>query len=150
MITYADDGMSPHITTSRSLAHALNIPSELLRVHLWIVAGVAPETIPQLAKMVMTDVGTICRLTGISKNTISRKLRTNTPLTIQQGSRVYGVILALDAARSLNENDNTKSIAWLHQPAKGLGGKMPAELLSTSVGVQAVVDLVGRIEHGVY
>lgn len=34
MITYADDGMSPHITTSRSLAHALNIPSELLRVHL--------------------------------------------------------------------------------------------------------------------
>ena len=103
MITYADDGMSPHITTSRSLAHALNIPSELLRVHLWIVAGVAPETIPQLAKMVMTDVGTICRLTGISKNTISRKLRTNTPLTIQQGSRVYGVILALDAARSLRK-----------------------------------------------
>lgn len=50
----------------------------------------------------------------------------------------------------MNENDNTKSIAWLHQPAKGLGGKMPAELLSTSVGVQAVVDLVGRIEHGVY
>ncbi|MGU5664311.1 antitoxin Xre/MbcA/ParS toxin-binding domain-containing protein [Aeromonas sanarellii] len=68
----------------------------------------------------------------------------------EQLFRVYGVILALDAARSLNENDNTKSIAWLHQPAKGLGGKMPAELLSTSVGVQAVVDLVGRIEHGVY
>ncbi|MFQ1651378.1 antitoxin Xre/MbcA/ParS toxin-binding domain-containing protein, partial [Aeromonas veronii] len=68
----------------------------------------------------------------------------------EQLFRVYGVILALDAVRSLNENDNTKSIAWLHQPAKGLGGKMPAELLSTSVGVQAVVDLVGRIEHGVY
>jgi hypothetical protein len=53
MITYTDDAMSLHITTSRSLAHAINIPSELLRVHLWIVSGVKPETIPQLAKMVM-------------------------------------------------------------------------------------------------
>lgn len=142
--------LKPRLAITDSLIESLNIPHHPLMVHVWIASGVKPETIPQLAKMVMTDVGTICRLTGISKNTISRKLRTNTPLTIQQGSRVYGVILALDAARSLNENDNTKSIAWLHQPAKGLGGKMPAELLSTSVGVQAVVDLVGRIEHGVY
>ncbi|HHQ4915127.1 MbcA/ParS/Xre antitoxin family protein [Aeromonas veronii] len=30
-----------------------------------------------------------------------------------------------------------------------LGGVAPAKLLATPMGVQAVVDLVGRIRHGV-
>ncbi|MFQ2782283.1 antitoxin Xre/MbcA/ParS toxin-binding domain-containing protein [Aeromonas caviae] len=34
-------------------------------------------------------------------------------------------------------------------PARGLGGVAPATLLTTQMGVQAVIDLVGRIQHGV-
>ncbi|WP_230581512.1 antitoxin Xre/MbcA/ParS toxin-binding domain-containing protein [Aeromonas hydrophila] len=36
------------------------------------------------------------------------------------------------------------------QPHWGLGGKKPVDLLSTAMGVQAVIDLAGQIEHGVY
>ena len=42
-----------------------------------------------------------------------------------------------------------KAVSWLNRTAWGLGGVAPATLLTTQMGVQAVIDLVGRIEHGV-
>ncbi|MNE09275.1 hypothetical protein D3C80_1019470 [compost metagenome] len=96
-----------------------------------------------------TDVGLICRLAGISRSIVARKLKMGAPLSTSQGTRVYGVVQALDAALSLNKNDTAKALSWLNRPAWGLSGVAPAKLLTTPMGVQAVVDLVGRIEHGV-
>ena len=128
---------------------SLDVPREALNVHLWIVAGVPADIIHQLAALVETDVGVICKLAGISHSTVTRRLRADTPLSISQGVRVYGVVLALDAALSLQEDDALRALSWLHRPARGLGGVAPATLLTTQMGVQAVVELVGRIEHGV-
>ncbi|QQM75693.1 DUF2384 domain-containing protein [Aeromonas caviae] len=104
---------------------------------------------PSLAALVETDVGVICKLTGISRSTVTRRLKADTALSISQGARVYGVVLALDAALSLQEDDALRALSWLHRPARGLGGVAPATLLTTQMGVQAVIDLVGRIQHGV-
>nr|WP_240037783.1 antitoxin Xre/MbcA/ParS toxin-binding domain-containing protein [Aeromonas sobria] len=127
----------------------LNIPQDPLSAHLWIIAGVAPGIIHRLAELMSTDAGLICRLAGISRSTVARKLRIGATLSISQGARVYGVVQALDAALSLNKNDTAKALSWLNRPAWGLGGVAPAELLTTQMGVQAVVNLVGRIQHGV-
>ncbi|MFM4977867.1 antitoxin Xre/MbcA/ParS toxin-binding domain-containing protein [Aeromonas rivipollensis] len=69
--------------------------------------------------------------------------------SISQGARVYGVAQALDAALVFHRNDTVKTLSWLNRTAWGLGGVAPAKLLATPMGVQAVVDLVGRIQHGV-
>jgi len=130
-------------------APSLGIPSDPLGVHLWIVAGIAPEIIIQLVESVRSDINTICHLAGISKSTINRKLKNGTPLTREQGARVYGVIQVLDATLSLHNGDFAMAMSWLHCPAKGLGSEKPANILTTSIGVQAVVDLIGQIEHGV-
>ncbi|MFQ2569600.1 antitoxin Xre/MbcA/ParS toxin-binding domain-containing protein [Aeromonas caviae] len=37
----------------------------------------------------------------------------------------------------------------VHDRPEYAGGVAPAKLLATPMGVQAVVDLVGRIRHGV-
>ncbi|MGL5308233.1 MAG: antitoxin Xre/MbcA/ParS toxin-binding domain-containing protein, partial [Aeromonas veronii] len=84
-----------------------------------------------------------------NRSTVARKLRTETPLSTSQGARVYGVVQALYAALSLNKNDTAKALSWLNRPAWGLGGVAPATLLTTDMGVQAVIHLVGRIQHGV-
>ena len=132
-----------------TLSSSLGIPSDPLGSHLWIVAGVAPGSIHRLAELMSTDAGLICRLAGISRSTVARKLRIEAPLSISQGARVYGVVQALDAALSLNKNDTAKALSWLNRPAWSLGGVAPATLLNTPMGVQAVVNLVGRIRHGV-
>lgn len=135
--------------TTKTLFSTLGIPSNPLGAHLWIVAGVAPTMIYHLAETMKTDVGSICRLVGISRSTVSRKLKTGTPLSTSQGARVYGVVQALDAALSLNKSNSARALSWLHRPAWGLGGVAPAMLLTTPFGAQAVVYLVGRIQHGV-
>ena len=140
---------STQASSAHTLMTTLNIPQDPLSAHLWIVAGVAPSIIHRVAELMSTDVGLICRLAGISRHTVARKLRIGAPLSISQGARVYGVVQALDAALSLNKNDTAKALSWLNRPAWGLGGVTPATLLNTPMGVQAVVDLVGRIRHGV-
>ena len=140
---------STQASSAHTLMTTLNIPQDPLSAHLWIVAGVAPGIIHRLAELMNTDSGLICRLAGISRSTVARKLRIEAPLSISQGARVYGVVQALNAALSLNKNDTAKALSWLNRPAWGLGGVAPATLLNTPMGVQAVVNLVGRIQHGV-
>ena len=143
---YNQGHVKPH---SARLVMSLGIPSDPLSVHSWIVAGIPPEIIIRLVESVRSDMKTICHLVGISKRTITRKLKNGTPLTPEQGSRVYSVIQALDATISLHNDDLAMAMAWLHCPAKGLGGEMPINLLTTASGAQAVIDLIGRIGHGV-
>ena len=135
--------------TTMTLFSTLGIPSDPLGAHLWIVAGVAPGIIHRLAELMSTDAGLICRLADISRSTVARKVRIGALLSISQGARLYGVVQALEAALSLNKNDTAKALSWLNRPAWGLGGVAPATLLNTPMGVQAVVNLVGRIQHGV-
>ncbi len=148
-MSYASYHPGKATASTKTIFDSLGIPSDPLGSHLWIVAGVAPGSIHRLAELMNTDSGLICRLAGISRHTVARKLRIGAPLSISQGTRVYGVVQALEAALSLNKKDTAKALSWLNRPAWGLGGVAPATLLNTPMGVQAVIHLVGRIQHGV-
>ena len=39
---------------------------------------------------------------------------------------------------------------WLNISCPALGDKMPAKLIETPEGLQLVLDVLGRIEHGVF
>jgi uncharacterized protein (DUF2384 family) len=39
---------------------------------------------------------------------------------------------------------------WLCAPAVGLGGKVPLQIMRTAKGRKDVVNLLGRIDYGVY
>jgi putative toxin-antitoxin system antitoxin component (TIGR02293 family) len=39
---------------------------------------------------------------------------------------------------------------WLEEPNRALGGSSPMEMLDTDVGGEAVRNVLGRIEHGVF
>lgn len=40
-------------------------------------------------------------------------------------------------------------LEWLNEPNQALGRRAPIELLNTRFGVEAVLDELGRIEHGI-
>ena len=148
-MTYSVYRPNPPRSSAHNLASYLGIPSDPLGVHLWIVAGVSPDILIRLVELVRSDIQTICHLAGLSQSTVNRKLRHGIPLTLAQGTRIHGVIQILDAAISLHGGDFAMAMSWLHCPAKGLGGEKPASVLTTAMGVQAVVDLIGRTEHGI-
>ncbi len=39
---------------------------------------------------------------------------------------------------------------WLKQPVRGLGNKRPIDMLSTAEDTMVVLNLIGRLEHGVF
>lgn len=96
-----------------------------------------------------SDTHTVCTMIGIHQDTLSRQIRRGVHLSPAQGDRLYWVVLALEAVLSLHNRDITKSLRWLTRPAWGFGGERPAEELTSPMGAQAVLDLAGRIEHGV-
>lgn len=46
--------------------------------------------------------------------------------------------------------DSVAAIDWLKSPNASLRGNAPLSLLDTDVGAEAVLDTLGRIEHGVF
>jgi putative toxin-antitoxin system antitoxin component (TIGR02293 family) len=41
-------------------------------------------------------------------------------------------------------------IEWLHSPLLSLGNKTPLHFLDTSFGIQMLINILGRLEQGVY
>ncbi|PMG93689.1 antitoxin Xre/MbcA/ParS toxin-binding domain-containing protein [Vibrio breoganii] len=39
---------------------------------------------------------------------------------------------------------------WLKSSVRGLGNKRPIDMLSTTQDTKAVLNLIGRLEHGVF
>lgn len=46
--------------------------------------------------------------------------------------------------------DEEAARRWLHRPQRGLGGRIPVDMIETEAGAKEVENLLGRIEHGVY
>ena len=56
--------------------------------------------------------------------------------------------IVVAAEEAIGEKET--AIAWLNSKQPALGDRIPMELILNSAGVQAVEDLLGRIEYGVY
>jgi len=128
----------------------LSLAEEPLRAHQQIMDGVVADAVNKLAQLVGEDAKTICALAGIDRSTFSRKIRAGALLSADQGSRLYWLAKVLDAAIALHEGDIPTAMAWLRKSAWGLGGVAPIEVLTTAAGAQAVINLIGQIEHGVF
>lgn len=85
---------------------------------------------------------------GISQKTVDRK-ETNEPLNPQHSNTLFSLLEVSSLAESTL---GSKQLAeqWLNTPAIGLDGAKPISLLGTGPGVEAVKDLLARIEYGVY
>jgi putative toxin-antitoxin system antitoxin component (TIGR02293 family) len=52
-------------------------------------------------------------------------------------------------AQDIFESADTAT-SWLKRPNRGLNGHAPVDLLDTDAGTEQVVELLDRIEYGVY
>jgi putative toxin-antitoxin system antitoxin component (TIGR02293 family) len=85
----------------------------------------------------------------IPRRTLARRKSTGR-LDIASGERV--VRLARLTARALDVFDDDAAAVgrWLRTPLRALGGAAPLSLLDTDLGAQEALDVLGRIEHGVF
>lgn len=133
-----------------SLLHALNLPETLPDAHQRIAVGFSSEVLKRTASLSAFDEIWLCRLAGIDRSTYNRKVKDpQQTFSPDQSGRIYMLIRVLSAASTLLRDDPARLVQWLETPAKALGGRKPAEMTTTVAGAEAVLNLIGQLEHGV-
>ncbi|CAN5542880.1 DUF2384 domain-containing protein [soil metagenome] len=110
--------------------------------------GLPYEVLEHFRENVGLSANEVADLTQVNPRTLNRRkregrLHTDESDRMLRLSRVYGKALGLFGG------DLIKAQHWLSTPKVALGGESPLDYSRVDVGAQEVVDLVGRIEHGV-
>ena len=85
---------------------------------------------------------------GLSKSTYNRRVKDGL-LTRDESDRAYRVAKVLRRATSVL-GSKEKAQAWLKKANYSLGMQEPLNMLETEFGTDQVMNLLGRIEHGVF
>ena len=93
------------------------------------------------------DAKEMLKAIGISSKTLGRK--ENARLNRSHSDAAFALLEVTASANRVFGNPQAAQ-QWLLKPATALNGQRPLDLLTTSPGIGAVKDLLGRIEYGVY
>jgi putative toxin-antitoxin system antitoxin component (TIGR02293 family) len=110
--------------------------------------GLAYRTLPEIANHAGFTLDEVASALGLARRTLDRRKRVGAidPRTSEKLVRLARV--ATRAEQVLGSVEEMRR--WLRAANRALGGASPMSVLDTDVGGEAVLDLLGRIEHGVY
>ena len=119
--------------------------SELVRQ---VSEGFPYGALENLRANVGLSAGEVADLVQINPRTLSRRKREGR-LHADESDRVLRLSRVYGRALGLFGGDLPKARHWLSTPKVALGGESPLDYSRVDVGAQEVVDLIGRIEHGI-
>ncbi len=85
---------------------------------------------------------------GIPERTLARRKKEGT-LSPEESAKLVRLARAVGRATEVFE-DRDAALEWLRRPNRALAREVPLRLLDTEIGAESVMDLLGRIEHGVF
>ena len=114
-----------------------------------IRGGLPPQTLERFRSVLGVSRQSLLQLAGIPKSTFSRRLKQGRPLGPQESDRLYRLISVYADTLRLFEGDREAAARWLKHPATALGEVQLLDYSDTAAGVDAVRELIGRLEYGV-
>lgn len=90
----------------------------------------------------------LARYTGVGERTLKRKLKEGR-LSCGQSERMVRLSRLLERA-VLVMGSREAAVQWLKAPRTHLRGQTPLEMAVTELGTEEVLNLLGRIEYGVF
>ncbi|WP_412776586.1 antitoxin Xre/MbcA/ParS toxin-binding domain-containing protein [Thalassospira lucentensis] len=128
---------------------AVGIPARGPALHEALQQGIPYATYGKLASAAGLDRKELAKYVVIPMATLQRRAKLGR-FKVDESDKLYRFAEVLNAATNLFEGDRDRARQWLLSPVQGLGGACPAEMIATSAGTDAVLDLIGRLEHGVF
>jgi putative toxin-antitoxin system antitoxin component (TIGR02293 family) len=110
--------------------------------------GLPADAFDKLRDRLKVSDNLLSNIVQISKRTLNRR-RQDGRLKTDESERVLRIARVYDKALEVFESEEAVE-GWLKKPVRGLGYKIPLEYSDTDLGAQEVVNLLGRIEHGVF
>jgi putative toxin-antitoxin system antitoxin component (TIGR02293 family) len=128
------------------LRRTLHSQLELMPV---IRQGLSPASLESVSRKMDLSPRETGESLGFAKRTLTRRLREKQPLTPEESERVVRLVRVLvQAIEVLGSLE--KARRWLQKSNRALGGEIPLRLLDNDIGGNAVLEELGRIEHGVF
>ena len=113
-----------------------------------IEQGLTKEAAMHLAKALSITNKRLAELLPISKRTLERY---HAKKHLDRATSQQLISLARLTARGFEVfGYPDKFVEWMNAPCTALGERTPISLIATQVGIDMVLDELGRIEHGVY
>ncbi|OXR38665.1 hypothetical protein PSJE_00080 [Pseudomonas jessenii] len=126
----------------------VNLPTPGTELHDVIRRRMPFPSFRFLAEMLCIDEDLLGKRMGISSELLSNATTVGF-FPLWESRRLYGLIVALQASCELFEGDVQAAGAFLRSPLRCFNSKAPLEMLITEEGASAVIDLIGRLEHGI-
>ena len=132
----------------RVLKHTLSGP---LDAHEMLLAGLPGEALTHLERSLkFLDAAAFEKAIGMSVRTVQRrKADPSQALNTEQSNRTWKFAEILAKASEVFGGQRHAE-EWLSEPAIGLDGRKPIDLLATAAGTELVEVYLGQIEYGVY
>ncbi|WP_372799298.1 antitoxin Xre/MbcA/ParS toxin-binding domain-containing protein [Pontiella sp.] len=113
-----------------------------------IKAGLPAGIVDALCRELEISRKELARVAGVAERTLNRKIQEGR-LNADQSERFNRIAQLLNRAVDVL---GTKELAvrWLKGPRSYFGGKAPLDFADTELGNREVLNLLGRIEHGVF
>lgn len=111
--------------------------------------GFSFDVFSKLGTLAQLDRTALAKATTIAPATLQRRMKSGR-FSREESDRLYRFASILKAATDLFEGNIEDAAQWLKKPVRGLGNKAPVSMLQTTAETQAVIDLIGRLEHGVH
>ena len=127
----------------------LGMPARGERLYQALEQGLSFDIYDRLAKLSGVDKSTIAQSAVIAPATLRRRAKSGL-FNKQESDRLYRFAEVYKAALDLFEGDGDATRTWLTTANRGLGQKRPLDMLATMAESEAVINLIGRMEHGVF
>jgi putative toxin-antitoxin system antitoxin component (TIGR02293 family) len=111
--------------------------------------GLPYRAFEQFTALLDTPAGTMAEYLRIPARTLQRRKRSGV-LSVDESERLLRLSRLYHAALDLFEGDHKATVAWLKRGNRAFIGRMPMEMASLEVTGEQVLQLIGRLEHGVY
>ncbi|HLA59396.1 MAG TPA: antitoxin Xre/MbcA/ParS toxin-binding domain-containing protein [Puia sp.] len=129
------------------LDYSKSIPTTMEKMEI-SKEGITKKELELLKTITDLDYATMAKILSVTRATLINKKkeeRFNGPLS----ERIVG-LADLYAYGKKVFGDPERFNAWMSDPNKALGGKMPLEIIDNQYGREEVKNILGRIEYGVY
>ena len=110
--------------------------------------GLPARVLDALAANLRLTRGELAAALGIAERTLARR-RKEGIFTAEESAKLLRLARVARRAAEVFEKSEL-ALDWLKRPNRALGGERPLDLLDTDIGAENVLDVLGRIEHGVF
>lgn len=124
-------------------------PRNSAQWHSMISSGVPVRAVDALQASFPISDDQLAAWLGISPRDLARLRKENATLPSPTSDRLFRVARVLAVAQEVLESA-AHVLTWMSRPQRGLGHKIPNDLLTTSVGAEDVERLLHQIDSGVY